>query len=159
MQIKNSKIMHNTKTVFVRLFNTYGDGEWYHPFRSVNCTFCYNLLHGKPITVYKGHSRTSTYIYDTAVTAANIADNFIPGECYNIASNIYHSIEELADIILKHTKADPSLVRYADSEILTTKHKLVNVDKAIKDLNHKNTISLDEGVKKTIDWMKKYYNL
>ena len=159
MQIKNSNIMHNTETVFVRLFNTYGDGEWYHPFRSVNCTFCYNLLHNKPITVYKGHSRTSTYIYDTAVTAANIVDNFIPGECYNIASNIYHSIEELAELALKHTGANPSLVNYTGSEILTTKHKLVNVDKAIKDLNHKNTIDLDEGVKKTISWMKEYYKL
>ena len=109
--------------------------------------------------MYKGHSRTSTYIYDTAVTAANIVDNFIPGECYNIASNIYHSIEELAELALKHTGANPSLVNYTGSEILTTKHKLVNVDKAIKDLNHKNTIDLDEGVKKTISWMKEYYKL
>ena len=62
-------------------------------------------------------------------------------------------------MVLKHTNADPSLVNYADSEILTTKHKLVNVDKAVKDLNHKNTIGLDEGVKKTIDWMREYYKL
>jgi len=159
MQIKNSNIMYGTETVFVRLFNTYGDGEWYHPFRSVNCTFCYNLLHGNPITVYKGHSRTSTYIYDTAITAANIVDNFIPGECYNIASDIYHTIEELAELMLKYTGADPNLVTYKDSEILTTKHKLVNVDKAITDLNHKNTIGLEEGVLRTVKWMKEYYKL
>ena len=48
---------------------------------------------------------------------------------------------------------------YADSEILTTKDKLVKVDKAIKDLNHKNTIGLEEGVKKTIEWMRSYYNI
>ena len=159
MQIKNSNTMYGTESVFVRLFNTYGDGEWYHPFRSVNCTFCYNLLHGKPITVYKGHSRTSTYIYDTAITAANISDNFISGESYNIASNLYHTIEELAELMLKYTGADPNLVTYKDSEILTTKHKLVNVDKAKRDLNHKNTISLDEGVKRTVDWMKEYYKV
>ena len=159
MQIKNSNILYGTESVFVRLFNTYGDGEWYHPFRSVNCTFCYNLLHGNPITVYKGHSRTSTYIYDTATTAANIADNFIPGESYNIASNIYHTIEELAEVMLKYTGADPNLVTYKDSEILTTKHKLVNVDKAMSDLNHENTIGLDEGVKRTVNWMREYYKI
>jgi dTDP-glucose 4,6-dehydratase len=143
MQIKNSQIMYDTDTVSVRIFNTYGDGEWYHPFRSVNCVFCYNLLHNKPIDVFRGHSRTSTYVYDTATTIANISDNFISGEVYNIASDTTHTIEELADLILKYTKADSSLVNYKNSEILTTKHKLVNVDKAIRDLNHKNTI---EGI-------------
>jgi dTDP-glucose 4,6-dehydratase len=159
MQIKNSQIMYDTDTVFVRIFNTYGDGEWYHPFRSVNCVFCYNLLHNKPIDVFRGHSRTSTYVYDTATTIANISDNFISGEVYNIASDTTHTIEELADLILKYTKADSSLVNYKNSEVLTTKHKLVNVDKAIRDLNHKNTIDLDTGVNKTIDWMRGYYNL
>jgi dTDP-glucose 4,6-dehydratase len=159
MQIKNSRIMHDTETVFVRLFNTYGDGEWYHPFRSVNCLFCYNLLHGKPITVYRGHTRTSTYIDDTVRTISNIAENFIPGESYNIASNTVHSIEELAELVLKHTGASKDLVTYKDSEILTTKDKFVNVDKSIKDLNHSNSIDLDTGVKRTVEWMKKYYNI
>ena len=160
MQIKNSQIMHDTESVFVRIFNTYGDGEWFHPFRSVNCVFCYNLLHSKPIKVYKGHSRTSTYIYDTATTLANISNNFISGESYNIASNTTHTIEELAKLVLKHTNANPKLVEYIEeSEILTTKHKFVNVDKAIRDLDHQNTIDLDSGVQKTIDWMKSYYNV
>ena len=44
MQIHNSRIQYNTDTVIVRIFNTYGPGEWYHPFRSVNCLFCYNLF-------------------------------------------------------------------------------------------------------------------
>ena len=159
MQIKNSKIMYDTESVVVRIFNTYGDGEWYHPFRSVNCVFTYNLLHNKPITVFKGHRRTSTYVYDCVNTIANIVDNFIPGETYNIASDTLHTIEELTDIILKHTGVNSNLVSYKDSEILTTKDKLVNIDKARRDLNHENSISLDEGVKRTVLWMKKYYNI
>jgi len=159
MQIKNSKIMYDTESVVVRIFNTYGDGEWYHPFRSVNCVFTYNLLHNLPITVYKGHRRTSTYVYDCVNTLANISDNFVSGETYNIASNTLHTIEELTDIILKHTGASSDLVTYKDSEILTTKDKLVNVDKANRDLNHSNSINLNEGVQRTISWMKDYYRL
>ena len=160
MQIKNSQTMYNTQTVIVRLFNTYGPGEWYHPFRSVNCLFTYNLLHNQPITVYKGHTRTSTYIYDCVNTMANIVDNFKNGEIYNIASKNRHTIEELVALILKFTNADPSLVTYADkSEILTTKDKIVVPDKAEKDLNHRNTVSLEMGVKNTVEWMKEYYNL
>ena len=160
MQVKNSKIMHDTETVVVRIFNTYGPGEWYHPFRSVNCLFTYNLLHNRPITCFKGHTRTSTYVYDCATTIANICENFKAGEIYNIASQENHTIEELVDLVLKHTRASPSLVQYSEKpEILTTKDKFVDAKKAEKDLNHKSSISLDEGVKETVSWMSKYYNI
>ena len=159
MQIKNSREQFSTETVVVRIFNTYGPGEWYHPFRSVNCLFTYNLLHERPITVYKGHTRTSTYVYDCARTLSNIIDNFKDGETYNIASKRNHTIEHLVDVILEKTGADPSLVTYEDMEMMTTKDKFVNSDKADSDLNHKDTISLEEGVEKTVEWMREYYNL
>ena len=159
-QIINSRIQHNTDSVVVRLFNTYGPGEWYHPFRSVNCTFTYNLLHNKPVRVYKGHTRTSTYIYDCARTLANIVDNFKSGETYNIASNQHHSIEELIRLILKATGASEDLVVYDEkSEILTTKDKLVNSDKSREDLNHQDTVLLEDGVNRTVKWMRDYYKL
>ena len=160
MQVHNSREQFGTEAVLVRFFNTYGPGEWYHPFRSVNCLFTYNLLHGKPITVFKGHSRTSTYIYDSVRTLANIADNFIDGQTYNIASDQEHTIELLAETLVKYTKADSSLVDYKEhSEILTTKHKHVDASKSVRDLDHKNTVSLEEGVWETVQWMKEHYRL
>jgi len=160
MQVHNSRSQFGTETVMVRFFNTYGPGEWYHPFRSVNCLFTYNLLHNKPITVFKGHSRTSTYIYDSVRTLANIADNFIDGETYNIASDQEHTIENLAELLVKYTKADPALVDYREhSEVLTTKHKHVDASKSVRDLDHKNTVSLEEGVWETVQWMKEHYRL
>jgi dTDP-glucose 4,6-dehydratase len=160
MQVKNSMTMYDTQTVMVRLFNTYGPGEWFHPFRSVNCLFTYNLLHGLPITLYRGHTRTSTYIYDCVNTLANISDNFLSGETYNIASQQHHSIEDLVELILDKTGADRSLVDVRDQlEILTTKDKLVDSTKARTDLNHQDLVSLEDGVEMTVDWMKEYYSL
>lgn len=160
MQVHNSRSQFGTETVMVRFFNTYGPGEWYHPFRSVNCLFTYSLLHNKPITVFKGHSRTSTYIYDSVRTLANIANNFIDGETYNIASDQEHTIENLAELLVKYTKADPALVDYREhSEVLTTKHKHVDASKSVRDLDHKNTVSLEEGVWETVQWMKEHYRL
>ena len=105
MQIRNSIEMFNTETVVIRLFNTYGPGEYYHPYRSVNCKFCYHALHNLPITVYKGHYRSSTYIDDCVRTVANISDNFISGRVYNIGSDQFHDIETLAKVIWDYTKA------------------------------------------------------
>lgn len=157
MQIRNSRLRHSTHSVIVRLFNTYGPGENYHPYRSVNCIFCYHAIMGLPITVYKGHFRTSSYIGDTCRTLANISDNFKPGEIYNIGGSEYHDIETLAKLAWEYADADPSLIKYEDSEILTTRFKKVDMSKALKDLNHKSTVPLAEGVKRTIEWMREVY--
>jgi dTDP-glucose 4,6-dehydratase len=158
-QIRNSRILFNTETVIVRLFNTYGPGEWYHPYRSVNAKFCYHALMGLPITVFRGHYRTSTYLDDTCNTICNILENFKNGEAYNIGGNEYHDIETLAKTIWDYTGADPKLVTFAESEKLTTKSKRVDVMKSENDLKHVSTVSLEEGVRKTIDWMREYYKL
>lgn len=159
MQVRNSAIAHNTETVIVRLFNTFGPGEWYHPYRSVNCKFCYHALHGLPVTVYRDHYRTSTYLEDTCRTLCNIAENFKPGEIYNIGGLEYHDIESLVDLIWDYVGADRSLITYKDSEVMTTKSKKVDISKAVRDLDHKLTVKLDDGVKKTIDWMRGYYGI
>ncbi len=158
-QIQNSVAQYNTKTVVVRLFNTYGPGEWYHPYRSVNCKFTYHALHGLPVVVYQGHKRTSTYLEDTVRTLSNIIDNFKPGEVYNIGGSEEHTIEELVKLVWKYSGADESLITMSESEILTTKVKHVDVSKSIRDLNHKNSISLEDGVEKTVAWMRDYYKL
>jgi dTDP-glucose 4,6-dehydratase len=159
MQVRNSALRYGTESVVVRLFNTFGPGEYYSPYRSVNCRFLYCALNGLPWTVFRGHSRTSTFLADTVRTLANIVDNFKPGETYNIGGTRHHTIEELSDAVLKVTAASPSLPQYRDSEVLTTHHKLVDVSKAIRDLGHQDTYSLEEGLRITADWMRQVYNL
>ena len=159
MQIHNAGIMDKTESVIVRLFNTYGPGEYYSPYRSANCRFLYCALNDIPWTVFKGHQRTSTYLEDTVRTLANIIDNFKQGETYNIGGSELHTMEELSNIIIKVTGADPSLVNYKDSEPMTSKIKKVDVSKATKDLNHRVTVSLEEGIKLTADWMREVYKI
>lgn len=157
MQINNSRIHYNTESVVVRIFNTYGPGEYYSPYRSVNCRFIYCALKNIPWIVYRGYTRTSTYLADSVRTIANIADNFIPGEVYNIGGDEYHTIEEFSNLVLDVTGANPDLVIYKDAEMLTTRHKKVDVSKAKSHLDHKSSVTLKEGVVKTVDWMRSIY--
>ena len=159
MQIRNSALQYGTETVVVRLFNTYGPGEYYSPYRSVNCRFLYCALHNLPWTVFRGHSRTSTYLADTVRTLANITNNFRPGETYNIGGTDLHTIEELSEVVLKVTGADAELVHHQETEILTTKLKRVDTAKSVRDLDHKNSYSLEDGMRLTADWMRTVYRL
>lgn len=159
MQVMNSAAMFNTETVRVRFFNTYGPGEYYSPYRSVNCLFCYRALHGTPFTVYRGHRRTSTYVTDAVAALANIGDTFKPGEVYNIGGGEFHDIETLAEYVLQATGADRSLVTYQDAEPFTTKEKRLDNSKAEQDLGFRVTVTLDEGVRRTVQWMRAVYDV
>ncbi len=157
-QVMNSASMSGTESVRVRLFNSYGPGEYYSPYRSVICLFAYRALKNIPFTVYKNHSRTSIFINDVVNTLANITNNFKPGEVYNIGGTDYHDIEKISNMILNYLGRDDTQVTYKESEMLTTMAKKVDSSKAISDLDHKVTVNLEEGIARTIEWMKKVYN-
>ena len=157
MQAMNSAAMFQTETVRVRLFNTYGPGEYYSPYRSALCIFCYHALNDLPYTVYLGHLRTSTYVSDCCSTLANIVDNFNPGEVYNIGGTDLHDMKSASDIIMKVLGKDDSRVSYKEGEPFTTKDKVVDVSKAVRELKHQSTVSLEEGLTRTLEWMKQVY--
>ena len=159
MQIRNSRLVHNTETVTVRLFNTYGPGEYYSPYRSAICLFAYRALHDIPFTVYLHHKRTSTYLEDCVRALAQICENFIPGEVYNIGGKTEHDMKAAAELVLKHSGASSQLVTYKESEAMTTKVKRTDITKAERDLALKETISLDDGIRNTIQWMREVYNI
>ena len=157
MQINNSRLMHGTQTVCFRLFNTYGPGEFYSPYRSVICMFTYRALHDLPYTVYTGHHRTNTYIDDCVTALAAICGNFKPGEVYNIASSEYCDIKTISDLVLKHAGKSDEHVVYKDYEPQTTLNKKVDNAKSVADLGMKTTVNLDEGIRRNVEWMKGIY--
>lgn len=159
LQVLNSENRFGTETVRVRLFNTYGPGEHYSPYRSVVCIFVYHALHGLPYTVYLNHGRTSTYIDDCIAALANIVDRFKPGEAYNIAGDEHHDIKTLSDIILEYLDKDDSLVQYVEAEPHNTRDKKADNTKARRDLGYRTTVDLREGIRRTIEWQRQVYGL
>ena len=158
MQILNSASMFDTETVRVRLFNTYGPGEHYSPYRSAICIFIYKALHDMQYTVYSGHRRTSTYVTDTVSTLIKIIGNFKSGEVYNIGGNDEHDMKFVSDMILNYLGKRDNMIKYKEGEPFTTKNKKIDMSKAVKDLGHSPKVTLEEGIPKTIEWMRKVYN-
>ncbi len=157
MQALNSSAMFGTETVRVRLFNVYGPGEHYTPYRGVVPAFIYKALHDQPYTVYLGHKRTFEYVDDVRRSLANIVDNFKPGEVYNLGFDTAYEIKHLSDLVLRLLGKDDRKVTYKPAEPFTTRVKKGSYTKAEVDLKHKFTTSLEVGIQKTIDWMHRIY--
>lgn len=159
-QVLNSARQFGTQSVRVRLFNAYGPGEYYGPYRSVICLFCYRLLHGLPIEVNRGHRRTATYVGDMARTLAVLAQpkKFRAGQAYNIGGSDYHRVEEYARIVLEILGRTPGkLVKYRPAEEMTTRVKRIDGRKAARELGHRTTVTLEDGIARTIEWMRGVY--
>jgi dTDP-glucose 4,6-dehydratase len=154
IQILNFQRRYGIDAVRLRFFNVYGPGEDYHPYRSVVALFCHRALNGLPWVVYEGYHRTFMYIDDFTPTLANVLECGRSGEVYNIGGEDYRSVSELSDIVLYEAGADPELVSYLPEDVHNVKSKRPDNSKARRDLGHDPQIELEEGVPKTLEWMR-----
>lgn len=159
LQCLNHAEMFGSEIVRVRPVNCYGPHEYYDPYRGVVPIFVHKCLVGEPFTVHKGHKRIFDYVTDTARTVANISENFIAGEVYNVGSNEGWeiTIEQLADVVIEVTDASRDLLDVVGEESFTTKVKTIDFTKARRDLDHKAVVGIEEGVLKYASWMRAYY--
>ena len=157
LQCKNFRERHGNEIMTLRFFNAYGPCEMYTNYRSVVCLFCYRALHNIPYTVYEGYHRVFMYIDDFIPSLANVCERFIDGETVNIGGTEYRSVKDLSDIILKYLGKDDSFVVYESSDKHNVTNKKPDISKAKKILGHDPKITLEEGVKETLDWMMRHY--
>ncbi len=157
----NSATMFGTETVRVRPVNCYGPGEHYPPYRGFIPKFVYNALFNKPYEVNKGHRRIIDYVDDSCRTFANVVDNLIPGEAYNVGGRPEWEmdIKQYSDLVLNTVGRDDSIVTYHEAEPFTTKVKHIVCSKAMRDLQHDPKIPPEEGITRTVEWMKWHYRI
>lgn len=157
IQIMNFEKRFKSEVMRLRLFNAYGPGEYYHRYRSVVCLFCYRALFDLPYQIYEGYHRVFMYIDDFIPTFAAACENFSAGEVYNIGGTEYRSVKELSDIVLKHLGKTDKLIDYLPEDKHNVVNKRPDIEKAKKAFGHNPKIILEQGVPKTLEWMKKIY--
>ena len=157
IQVMNFEKRFGNPVVRLRFFNAYGPGELYHNYRSVVCLFAYRALHRLPYDVYMGYHRVFMYIDDFIPTLSNVVENFKPGEVYNIGGREFRSVKELSDIILQEVGVDDSLIHYLPEDKHNVVNKRPDIEKAREAFGHDPQITLEAGIPRTVDWMKKVY--
>lgn len=157
-QFQFSKIPY---TVGLRFFTVYG--PYGRPDMAL-FNFTENIIKGKPITVFnKGDMyRDFTYIDDVIqafeillryCAAAGVRENDIFNIGRGEGVNLMDFIKEIENNVGK-----PAIINYEDMHPADSKMTLSNTDK-LKQLGYDPKVSVQEGVKKFVDWYKSYYKV
>lgn len=158
-QIRNAARRWGTETMILRFFNAYGPGEYYHRYRSVIALFVYRALHGEPYTVYRGYHRVFQYIDDFIRTLAHACTAFQPGATINIGGREYRPVSDVHKILSAQLGLDSDRrdVVWEDRDEHNTVDKRPDITKAEQMLGHDPTTTLEDGIARTILWMRGVY--
>jgi UDP-glucuronate decarboxylase len=153
------RLEHGLDTRIARIFNTYGPrmraGDIYG---RVVPRFIEQALNNKPITVFGTgeQTRSFTYVSDEVEGLLRLAGiEGLGGEVVNIGNNKETTILELAELIKKLCNSSSEIV-FLPLPKDDPLRRCPDISKAKKLLKWKPKVSLEEGLKKTIEWFKYY---
>jgi len=80
----------------------------------------------------------------------------LKGEAFNFSNEIQVSVREIVEHILNGMKSDlrPEIHNEVTNEI---RHQYLSAEKARRELGWKPLFTLDEGLRKTIDWYSGFF--
>jgi UDP-glucuronate decarboxylase len=146
---------HGVDTRIMRIFNTYGPRMNPNDGRVVS-NFIVQALKGDDITIYGDGSQTRSFCYvddllDGMMALMNYDGTYpLP---VNIGNPGEFSMLELAEKVIQMTGASSKIV-YQDLPQDDPKQRQPDITRAKQMLNWSPTISLDEGLVKTIDYFR-----
>ena len=148
---------HGLDTRIVRIFNTYGprmrSGDIYG---RVISRFVDQALHDQPITIFGDGAQTRSFLYvsDQITGLLKAAQSpELKGEVVNIGSREEIRIIDLAEIIKELTDSSSPL-QYCPIPVDDPKRRCPDISRAKELLSWEPTVSLEEGLKNTIEWFK-----
>ncbi|MDC3122325.1 SDR family oxidoreductase [Acidimicrobiaceae bacterium] len=145
---------YDLKTKIVRIFNTYGPRMQLNDGRVVT-NFIVQALNNENITIYGDGSQTRSfsYIEDTVAGILSLM-NSSEYDVFNIGNPNEMTVGQLAEKIVELTNST-SEIKYLELPNDDPKQRKPDITKAKKILNWEPKINLEDGLKVTIDWIKK----
>jgi CDP-glucose 4,6-dehydratase len=148
--------------VITRCGNFYGGGDlnWN---RIIPGTIRSILREQRPIIRSDGnYIRDYFYVEDGAAAYMLLAEQLamrpdLKGQAYNFSNEIQVSVREIVEHILKamDSSLTPNIHNETSNEI---RHQYLNAQKARRELKWEPMFTLEEGLIRTIDWYKDFFN-
>jgi len=145
--------IHNIEVRIVRIFNTYGPRMRKYDGRVVP-NFVDQALNNKPLTIYGDGKQTRSFCYvsDLIEGIYKMMMSDI-NEPVNLGNPEEHTILEFAELVNKLTKNKKNIV-FKKLPVDDPKVRCPDISFAKSKLKWKPKIDLEEGLKKTLDFLK-----
>lgn len=145
---------HDVDARIVRIFNTYGPRMARDDGRVIPNFIC-QALEGKPLTVYGDGSQTRSFCYVTDMVGGLKKAMFSgsKGEVFNLGNPTENNILDVAKLVISLAGSDSKIV-YKPLPQDDPARRQPDIGKAKERLGWGPTVDLEEGLKKTIGWLK-----
>ncbi len=150
--------LYGLETVSLRYFNIFGPRQ--DPtsqYAAVIPRFITALLKGEPPTIYGDGEQTRDFTFVENCVQANLLaakGKSVAGEVFNVGAGKQTSVNELFRLIRSLIGVDHIEPIYAPPRPGDVRHSLADITKAQKLLGYQPTISLEEGLKRTINFFR-----
>lgn len=145
------------ETVRLRFFNVFGPRQRPDsPYSGVIAIFASLLAAGRTPTVHGDgqQSRDFVYVGDVANALMRAADTpGVSGRVYNVGTGKSVTLLELIDVLnrILGTKAVPT---HGPARVGDVRHSRAKIDRIRRDLGYEPTVSLEDGLRRTLAWAK-----
>lgn len=144
----------------IRLSNPYGKYQRPNGVLGAVTTFTYKALTGQEINVYGDGSviRDFIYIDDAVKGIQKIVNGNDRHHTFNLGCGYGTSINQVLETIEKVLDVELN-VKYTKGRKVDVPVNYLNIDRFEKAYGSLNPISLEEGIKKTAEFMKRFYGI
>jgi dTDP-glucose 4,6-dehydratase len=150
---------YGLETRIVRIFNTYGPRMRPDDGRVVT-NLAGQALRGEPLTLYGGGEQTRSFCYVTdlvdGIYRLLLSEEVLP---VNIGNPIERSVRELAELIVRITGSSSPIVSAPQPYEDDPKQRRPDISKAQRVLGWEPRVSIEDGLEKTIAYLREELGL
>jgi nucleoside-diphosphate-sugar epimerase len=140
----------------VRIFNTYGPNSQINDGRMIP-NFITQALKNEPLTIYGDGNKTRSICYVSDLVDGLLLAMFRPhttGGVFNLGNTEEHTVLEFAQVIIRLCKSS-SPIMFEASRIDDPERRRPNIAKAQQMLGWQLKVSIEEGLRRTIEWFSR----
>lgn len=148
-------VNYDLKYTVLRYPNVFGARQDPHGEAGVVAIFTGKMMAGEPVTIYGDGNQTRDFVYVSDCALANylaVTVDHQPG-IYNLGWGLPTSVNDIFSTLARVTDYDQP-VQYGPAKVGETRHIYLNASKAKRDLGWSATISLEDGLRRTVDYFK-----
>jgi UDP-glucose 4-epimerase len=147
--------LYDLEAIALRYFNVFGVNQRFDEYGNVIPIFVFQMIKGKPITIFGDGEQTRDFVNVRDVVQANLragASRGVSG-AFNIASGSKVTINWLANKIKQIGEFDAP-IQYGPQRPGDVRHSLANVSPANRAFGFQPSVDFEQGLQEYIAWAK-----